>query len=252
MADLSIRPLHCGTIHTDYSNMVYWTNFGTKIDIPSFIYLIEGADQKIVVDTSYLDPERGGAPWPATRTPEQDVKKQIESAGWKCEDVEILILTHLHWDHSQNCDLFPNAVKYVWAKELQYAMCPVSLQAKPYDSPIHPNTRWPVYAQQNIIFEPIWKDETEIVPGVMYFHTPGHTPGHCSVAVETKVGTYVIAADVIQIQEGLDRRVPAGQMSSMSDAINSIDRCISIASKEEYILPGHEITVLEHDVYPYV
>ena len=54
-------------------------------------------------------------------------------------------------------------MKYVWAQELQYAMCPVSLQAKPYDSPIHPNTRWPVYAQQNIIFEPIWKDETEIV-----------------------------------------------------------------------------------------
>ena len=122
--------------------------------------------------------------------------------------MDILILTHLHWDHSQNCDLFTNAIKYVWAEELQYSMCPVALQAKPYDAPIHPNTRWPVVAQQGIIFEPIWKDNTEIVPGVTYFHTPGHTPGHCSVAVETRVGTYVIAADVIQINEGLERRVP--------------------------------------------
>ena len=250
MAELSIRPLHCGLIHTDYSNMVYWTNFGTKIDIPSFVYLIEGAREKIVVDTSYLSPERGGAPWPATRTPEQEVKAQIEKAGWKCEDVDILILTHLHWDHSQNCDLFPNAVKYVWAQELQYSICPVSLQAKPYDAPIGPNTRWPVFAQQNIIFEPIWKDETEIVPGVMLFHTPGHTPGHCSLAVETRVGTYVLAADVIQIKEGLERRVPAGQMSNMREAIDSIHRCIAVASEEEYILPGHEISVLEKEVYP--
>lgn len=115
MAELTIRPLNCGSIHTDYSNMVYWTNFGTKISIPSFVYLIEGAKEKIVVDTSFLDPERGGAPWPASRTPDQDVKVQIESAGWKCEEVDILILSHLHWDHSQNCNLFPNAVKYVWA-----------------------------------------------------------------------------------------------------------------------------------------
>ena len=105
-------------------------------------------------------------------------------------------------------------------------------------------------AQQGIIFEPIWKDNYEIVPGVTYFHTPGHTPGHCSVAVETRVGTYVIAADVIQIQEGLERRVPAGQMSSMRDAMDSIWKCIERATKEEYILPGHEASVLEKEVYP--
>lgn len=250
MAELRIRPLNCGTIHTDYSNMVYWTNFGTKIDIPSFVYLIEGSGKKIVVDTSYLSPERGGAPWPATRAPGEEVKSRIEGAGWKCEDVEILILTHLHWDHSQNCDLFPNAVKYVWAQELQYAICPVSLQAKPYDAPINPGARWPMFAQQGIIFEPIWKDETEIAPGVMLFHTPGHTPGHCSVAVETRAGTYVLAADVIQIQEGLERRVPAGQMSNMRDAVESIHKCIAIASEEEFILPGHERSVLEKPVYP--
>ena len=256
MSDLTIRPLNCGTIHTDYSNMVYWTNFGTKLAIPSFIYMIEGAkdhddkDVKVVVDTSFLDPERGGAPWPASREPGQSVREQLEGAGWKPEEVDILILSHLHWDHSQNCDLFPNAIKYVWAEELQYSVCPVALQSKPYDAPIHPNTRWPVIAQQGIIFEPIWKDNYEIVPGVTYFHTPGHTPGHCSVAVETRVGTYVIAADVIQIQEGLDRRVPAGQMSSMRDAMDSIWKCIERATKEEYILPGHEASVLEKEVYP--
>ena len=107
-----------------------------------------------------------------------------------------------------------------------------------------------MFAQQGIIFEPIWKDETEIAPGVMLFHTPGHTPGHCSVAVETKAGTYVLAADVIQIQEGLERRVPAGQMSNMRDAVESIHKCIAIASEEEYILPGHERSVLEKPVYP--
>ncbi len=84
----------------------------------------------------------------------------------------------------------------------------------------------------------------------MLFNTPVHTPGHCTLEVETKVGTYVIAADVIQIKEGLERRVPAGQMSNMRDAIDSIHKCIAIASKEEYILPGHEASVVEKEVYP--
>ena len=64
------------------------------------------------------------------------------------------------------------------------------------------------------------------------------------------VETGFIAADVIQSNEGLERRVPAGQMSSMRDAMDSIHKCIERATKEEYILPGHEISVLEKEVYP--
>ena len=37
--------------------------------------------------------------------------------------------------------------------------------------------------------------ETEIVPGIRVFDTPGHSPGHISVEVDTQDGPYILAGD---------------------------------------------------------
>ncbi|MFN8620098.1 MAG: MBL fold metallo-hydrolase [Chloroflexota bacterium] len=40
------------------------------------------------------------------------------------KDVEFVLLTHLHWDHAGNCDLFPEATVFVQRDELRYAIAP--------------------------------------------------------------------------------------------------------------------------------
>ena len=36
----------------------------------------------------------------------------MQTRGLELEDIDTLILTHLHWDHCQNADMFPNAKVY--------------------------------------------------------------------------------------------------------------------------------------------
>ena len=40
------------------------------------------------------------------------------------DDIETVVLTHSHWDHTQNVDVFPNATICIHPKELEYARNP--------------------------------------------------------------------------------------------------------------------------------
>src|SRR5918911_5189932 len=49
------------------------------------------------------------------------IAERLRALGVQPEQVDALVLTHLHWDHMQNFDLFPNATIYVHPAELAYA-----------------------------------------------------------------------------------------------------------------------------------
>ena len=250
--NLRIVPLDCGTIHIEKSTQVYWTDFGVKIDIPTMIFLILGGEKTILVDTSYLSVDRAKdfRHWGATRTPEQELPYQFKKAGVDPKDVDLVIFTHLHWDHCQNNRMFPNAEFMVWRRELRYAIAPLPTQAIPYEAPVAPSNSYPVWVTDATIFNAVDLDRPlKVIEGVTYFATPGHTPGGASIAVETAGGTYVIAGDAINLYENIEKKLPGGQMYTQEEAVKSIDLILEMASSPMHVLPGHEIKILEKESY---
>ncbi len=77
----------------------------------STITLMTLGSRRILVDTGSLS--RRGL-----------LVKAIECKGLACEDIDTVVLTHLHWDHCQNTDLFSNARILVNPTELDYARNP--------------------------------------------------------------------------------------------------------------------------------
>ncbi len=246
---LSIRPLHCGTISQPKTFYLYWSGFQEIISVPSFAWLVEGGEKTVLVDTGF----RHGLQYeenlrPAQRTEEQRLDRQLAKAGLKPSDVDILLLTNLHWDHCGNCGLFPNARQIVWREELRYSMAPLGMEGLFYESPVPPANMHPSWLVDGVRFDPV-ELETEVIPGVTYFPTPGMTIGGCSVKVETAGGTYVIANDVVSLDDSLETGMPHGYVFDHEDAIRAVDLIARTASSKKHVLPGHALRVLEKEVY---
>ena len=119
----------------DFSMAVQMTNLGEPFAGTCPIYLIEHPEGTVLFDTgvSYEmkeDPENygpAGAPHMADfveaieMSEDQRPTNLLESVGYSPEDVDVVVLSHLHTDHAGNVDAFPNAEFVVQKRELRYA-----------------------------------------------------------------------------------------------------------------------------------
>jgi glyoxylase-like metal-dependent hydrolase (beta-lactamase superfamily II) len=233
VADWTITMLDTGTQTQDKGFMTYLTDMGREIQIPVTVALIQGPET-ILVDTSFQSVERT---WEIrrrkiVRRPEQEVVAALASAGTRPEEISIVIHTHLHYDHAGNNRLLPNARFFVQREELRYALAPTSFDATAYFAPSLGIT--PDFLGTK--FE-LLDGDAGIADGVRVITTPGHTPGHQSVVVDTAKGRYCIAGDAVMWFENMEKRIPPGIHTSMIDCMASLER---IAREADHVLPGHE------------
>ncbi len=249
MASLSIRPLCIGYLPIDKSLNTYLMNPGVRLETPLLIWYIEGAAKRILVDTGARDPE-----WNrkyhmvTTQTEDQRPINALSKIGLKPEDIEIVILTHLHWDHASNNDLFPNAEFIVQKSELEYAAAPLPVHLKGYEAPqlgMRPHYLGVKYT--------VIDGDYQVVPGVSTILTPGHSVGSQCVAVETARGTYVIAADTVPLYDNWEgnppiiSHIPNSIHVDLTDYFKSLEKIERVA---DHVLPGHDARVLCQDRYP--
>lgn len=234
-----ITALDTGTTRLDKSMLTYTVDAGIAIRIPRVMWLLEGSTT-MVVDTSVAVGGRSeefiGEDF--SRTPSQEPENALHDAGVDCKDIELVILTHLHWDHAGNCDLFPDARILVQTRELRYAIAPGRFFRKSF---LAPQSGWgtPPYLFPNL---DTVDGEVVIAPGLRVVPTPGHTPGSQSVVVETEHGRFAIAGDAISLYENIERDIPPGFHVDVDAAVDSMDR---LRTKADHFLPGHDYEVFD-------
>ena len=152
----------------------------------------------------------------------------LQGHGLAPTDIERVILTHSHWDHSQNTDMFPNAEIVIHAKELEYSRNP-----RVGD---HATSK---YFADTLTAHKVLEvdDDTQIESGVGVFDTPGHTRGHISVLVDTAGGRVCIGGDAMSDAGALARGLPAFIFWNEDEARESIKK---LADASSVIYPGHD------------
>ena len=250
-ATVTIHPLDLGTlVNMDKSVFTARHNQGVLMDVPCLGYLVLGDSKTIVVDTGPCDVE-----WAAryhralTKTPEQEVPGALAKFGVKPEDVDIVILTHLHWDHCFNLEHFPNATFLVQREELAYAAAPLPLDSIPYEAYV-PGIR-PPWMEVFGRISPVDGD-ADVTGNVSVIALPGHTPGFQGVVVETSEGPWVIVGDTVPLYENWRRegnapKIPGGIYQNLFDYQDTLERLRQFGDR---ILPGHDPEVLKHSRYP--
>lgn len=212
--NVKIYPFRLGTAFHDQSIVTYRLGMGTKAETAFGCYYVEADGKKIMVDTGPAAPEQAAKSHKEVGPllgPEDQSYIQLEKVtGVKPEEIDLILLTHLHWDHAYHLEKYPNAKIYVSKRELEFALNPLPPFFYSYEN-------W--QTGQEPFFIPaiprmIQLDmaTTRITEHVSMIPAPGHTPGHMVIVVETDNGPYVLAGDAIIKQENMqplpERRLP--------------------------------------------
>lgn len=145
-----------------------------KMSMGSSVTLIR-TDKTILVDTGPVSSK-------------DKLINELKKEGLTPEDIDIVILTHLHLDHSINAHLFTNAK----------VLCKV--RGGEYPGQSH------CLAEGWLVRTDLF-DKTPIAADVEIMLTPGHTEDMSSVLVKTAQGNVVIAGDAFPGPEWADLRM---------------------------------------------
>jgi N-acyl homoserine lactone hydrolase len=246
----TIEPLAFGEFPlSDKSSFTYLRNGGQQISLVAISFLLRCGDKKILVDTGPAANEEEHHPSHTVlrRKTNQGPITALAEVGLKPDDFDLVILTHLHYDHSYNLELFSHAKFIIQAEELRAAVSPVRSQASMYEfgmsGVVPPWMR--VTSQFTIV-----RGDTEVAPGVEVLLLPGHTPGMQGVRVKTSEGYFVLASDLVSIYDNLgtgdDDWIVPGIHVDVALSERSIER---IRAMDATILPSHDWRVVEHGVF---
>jgi len=171
-----------------------------RVELAVNSLLIEGGGRVVLVDPGIgkREMERFGRHYAIQ--PEGGVNRGLENMGLTPDAVDLVINTHLHWDHS-GADLvplpgggavpaYPNALYLVQQGEWESACHPDEITRASYlfqdDTTLLRTGRLEVL-----------HGDCEIVPGIRVIRTPGHTPYHQSVLVESGGEALLYLGDLI-------------------------------------------------------
>ncbi|ANZ33127.1 YtnP family quorum-quenching lactonase [Staphylococcus carnosus] len=125
---------------------------------------------------------------------ESFVKEELADYNLSPEDIDIVLMTHMHYDHAAGLTdneghaQFPNAIHYIQQDEWHEFNAP-NIRSKA--------TYWPQnqgdYKENIILFE----NDIEPYPGIKMQHTGGHSFGHSIITFESKGEHAVHMADIL-------------------------------------------------------
>ncbi len=237
MADWRIKSLIRGELRCDRS-LLLPSQPGEDIWFPSTVYYLTDGEQNVLVDTGFAKPEVAKERQPAFDVrADRSFRSLLREAAVPPADVDSVILSHLHWDHSSNTDVFPESTDIIVHRAaIEYACAPLDIHARAFLSP-------------TAGFDPSWlgspltirEGDVTVAAGLELLETPGHAPGHWSVLADNGDTTYGLAIDVFPLYDNFEgssnsRFTPPGTMD-VREWYNSADRLVAATDE---IVPAHD------------
>ncbi|MFC1863781.1 N-acyl homoserine lactonase family protein [Thermodesulfobacteriota bacterium] len=230
MKTYTIIPTVVGANETDQGVMTYLRDYGKRIWIPIYVFIIKGGDKNILVDTGleqFVVPDNLGEQYGFEVMEFEEALSKNELTP---EDIDIIIHTHLHNDHCENDYKCVNAKVYVQKKELEFLNDPHPVDHRYYPDILDDSDVMEVDGDANI------------VDGIDVIFTPGHSPGGQSVSINTSKGRVIITGFCCN-DKNFPKNGPAiapGVHLDLMDAYDSIQRIKNMDAK---IIPLHDLSI---------
>ncbi len=233
MKTYRIRPLLLTRMEIDLGILLYRHRYGEKFMSPAYCWYIEDADQHILVDTSTdADLATSYRGFPAEKV--MSFEEALAGLGIKPDDIDLVIQTHLHWDHCANTAKCTNARVLVNETELHFAFSPHPLTGLSYRTDL----------LKGLDFVPI-DGYHEVAPGIEVIPAPGHSPGTMAVAINTERGKAIITGfccvrENFYPPEELKKLMPIITPGTHTDILAAYESTLRIKELADILIPIHD------------
>ncbi|KDR86569.1 MULTISPECIES: MBL fold metallo-hydrolase [Agrobacterium] len=160
-------------------------------------YLVNTGSKLVLIDTG-----AGGHWGPPTLG---KLVQNLKASGYKPEQVDLVLLTHLHGDHAGGIyqdgkRVFPNATVMMKKADADFWLSKEIMAKAPEDAKIFFQIAQDGAAPYMAAGK--WKpfeSMDEIVPGIAPYAIPGHTPGHTGYMISSKGQSLLVWGDVAHV-----------------------------------------------------
>jgi len=211
---------------------------GARMDY--FVWLARSAARTFVIDTGFNQAAAQRRRRDFLRSPAEG----LALLGVEAARVEHVIVTHLHYDHIGNFDLFPRARFYLQDRELAFAtgryMASEFFRYAYEVDEIVAMVR-NVYAGRVEFHD----GDAELAPGISVHRIGGHTKGLQAVRLATRVGWLVLASDASHYAANMQLGRPFPVVADVTEMVDGWARLKRLASDPRHVVPGHDPLVMQ-------
>jgi glyoxylase-like metal-dependent hydrolase (beta-lactamase superfamily II) len=223
---------------------LHWDAYGepdSEERLDYFFYVLRHAADTIVLDTGFHpdEGERRG------RTLLRHPRDALSDLGIDPADVSRVILSHLHYDHVGNLDLFPRARIFVPETELSFWTSDMARHPQ-FARHVEPASISRLVALDREGRVDRYDGTQELAPGIRAITVAGHSPGQQVFVVETAGRPVVLASDAAHFYEELEYDRPFAVVVNLVEMYRAY-AMLRESSQElgAVVVPGHDPRVTE-------
>jgi len=228
-AKVSLTRLDCGTVRVNRLNAFSDTQAypGQTRDLTVGCYLIRHGDKLMLWDLGLPSALKGAAfttSGDMSASVSRTLVEQLVELGIKPGDIDVVGISHFHFDHIAQLPDFPAAKLYIGKSDwdlLTQSPPPAFVDPAPF-------THW-ISGGGKV--EPVARDQDIFGDGsVVMLDMPGHTPGHHSLLVTLAgMGPVLLTGDQAHFQENYDSEGVPTFNTNRADTLASFDRFKALA-----------------------
>lgn len=236
---IKLFAMTCGWLSSDMSMMLAGLPGTIRFPVPA--YLIEHPRGRVLFDAglhpdSQHDPHgRIGALanlFHVEFRPGEDIRSRLQQMQIDADKIELVINSHLHFDHAGGNELVPNAKIIIQRREWEAGQVPELIAKNAYN----PND----YEHGHLIRQVDGEHDVFGDGTVVTVPTYGHTPGHQSLKVRLTSGEIVLAADACYFRKTIEDLHLPGLVFDRAKMIDSLFVLRKLRSAGARIFYGHD------------
>jgi len=205
-----------------------------------YLWVLRDGERVIVVDTGFSG--RGGG----SRGREFLVKplEALARVGVAPGEVDLLVVTHLHYDHTGHLDAFSDTPTVVSRSEVEFWTGPLAARTQ-FAAHVEPDEVRGLAARARSGAVTLIEGEHEVAPGVVSIEVGGHSPGQTILAVDGERGPILLASDAVHFYEEVEHDRACGVLHDLARVYTAYDTIREHVDRGAQFVAGHDPLVMD-------